>query len=572
MSTHSSFANEAGGLLVGRFHRRSDRQSNKTLRWLAARSICAALVLFLSIVGLAHSGQPSSPDIRGRVLNGSGYPVAGATVSLQSSRGQGSLKTATDAQGRFSFQKQDAGTYKLFAETSDLRSNDVSVDLTDSTQQHTFDLVLNRALDSNKKQAPSPAGGIDFSDEPNFSVAGVTDWTAAGGHGSDANLRASEALTRDTLAMRDGSAPDKGSGAPGRLAEMEAALKEALSKEPQSFEANRKLGQFYLQQDQYSEAEPPLRTAFQIKAEDSANEYDLARACFGNNELSEARKHEVHLLAAAPSADVHRLAGLLDEKSGDPLSAVHEFETAATQDPSEQNYFELGSELLLHRAIWQAKEVFERGVKAHPRSERMLTGLGAALFAGALYDDAAQRLCDASDLNPRDPEPYLFMGRIEVAAPSPLACVKNKLARFEREQPDNSLANFFYAMAIWKDSGPALDDATQRQVQSLLTKAVQIDPKCSDGYLQLGNLSSSTHDYRQAINLYSKAIATNPDLSEAHYRLGVAYDRVGEKQKADREFQLHEQIEKEQKAAVEKQRREVKQFVVVVPSETNSTN
>lgn len=539
--------------------------------WLATGTRALVLGLLFSIACLAQSIQQTA-IIQGRVLNASGYPVAGATVCIHFNGGPSQFKRPADAQGRFSFDNIGPGSYKLYAVTADLRSDDVSVEVTGASQRHAFDLVLNRTIDSGKKQAPASAGAIDFSDEPSFSVAGVTDWTAAGGHGSDANLRASEALTRDTLTMTAGGASGNVSGAPGRSGETETALKAALSNQPQSLDANRKLGQFYLQQSRYVDALPLLRTAFQIDAKDSAIEYDLARASLGANDLQAARKHVDHLLASSPTADVHRLAGQLDEKSGDPLSAVHEFQAAADQDPSEQNYFEWGSELLLHRAIWQAKEVFERGAKAHPRSERMLTGLGAALFAGALYDDAAQRLCEASDLNPKDPEPYLFIGRIEVAAPSPLACVKNKLARFEREQPDNSLANFFYAMAIWKDSGPSLDDATQRQIESLLTKAVHIDPKCSDGYLQLGNLSSSRRDYRQAIELYTKAITANPELSEAHYRLGVAYDRVGEKQKADREFQLHEQIEKDQKAAVEKQRREVKQFVVVVPSDSNSKN
>ena len=141
---------------------------------------------------------------------------------------------------------------------------------------------------------------------------------------------------------------------------------------------------------------------------------------------------------------------------GDPLAAVHEDEQAVRLDPSEQNYFAWGSELLLHRAVWQAAEVFKNGTKAYPKSARMLAALGAALFAGALYDQAADSLCQASDLNPADTEPYLFMGRIEMAAPKPLACIEPRLARFVQQQPQNSLANYFYAMAIWKGHATAL--------------------------------------------------------------------------------------------------------------------
>jgi Flp pilus assembly protein TadD len=264
---------------------------------------------------------------------------------------------------------------------------------------------------------------------------------------------------------------------------------------------------------------------------------------------------------------LHRLAAELDEKLDDPLAAVREFEQAVRLDPSEQNYFEWGSELLLHRAVWQAQEVFRKGTAAYPKSSRMLTGLGTALFAGALYDEAARYLCDASDLNPADSEPYIFMGKIQMAAPNPLPCVEQKLARFVQRQPENSLANYFYAMALLKSQERSADRETLRKAEGLLTNAVTIDPKCADGYLELGILSASQNNFEEAIELYRKAIDANPELGDAHYRLAVAYDRIGESPKAKEEFQLHDQIAKQQAQAVERQRREVKQFMVVQPGQ-----
>ena len=220
-----------------------------------------------------------------------------------------------------------------------------------------------------------------------------------------------------------------------------------------------------------------LKTAYEIKPGDFENEYDLAQACENVGDLSQARDHVQHFLANHDGADLHRLAGSIDEKLGDPLTAVHEYEQAVRMDPSEENYFEWGSELLYHRAVWQAQAVFEQGVKAYPKSVRMLTALGAALFAGALYDEAAHRLCEASDLNPADPEPYTFMGKIEIAAPNPLACVSQKLERFVRLQPDNALANYFYAMALWKENGRLTDQQTLNQIETMLTKAITVDPE-----------------------------------------------------------------------------------------------
>ena len=131
-------------------------------------------------------------------------------------------------------------------------------------------------------------------------------------------------------------------------------------------------------------------------------------------------------------------------------------------------------------------------------------------------------------------------------------------------QPENPLANYFYAMAIGKRQGQPPDPKVQHQFETLLSKAVMIDPKCSDAYLQLGILYASQRQPEKAIGFYTKAIQSDPQLGEAHYRLGVAYDRMGSTEKAAQEFKLHDQIEKQQAAVVEQQRKEVKQFQVVL--------
>ncbi len=419
---------------------------------------------------------------------------------------------------------------------------------------HTFSQTAAQGAQTDPSQA------MEFADKPDFTIAGVTDWTAVGGHGSDSTLRTSEDLARETLAL-------KPPGEAKQAYESETRLRAALAGAPGNFAANHELGAFYLHAGRYRESIPLLQAAYQADPSNAGNEYDLAAALMGAGDFSRAREHAQKLLSHQDSADLHRLLGELDEKVSDPLAAVHEDEQAVRLDPSEQNYFAWGSELLLHRAVWQAAEVFRQGTKAYPKSARMLTALGTAQFAGALYEDAAASLCAASDLNPVDPQPYLFLGRIEMAAPTPLGCVAPRLARLVREQPQNSLANYLYAMAILKGLQQTSDQAARearQQAETLLTRAVTIDPKCADAYLQLGILSFSQHQTEKAIAYYTRAIEAQPQLGEAHYRLGVAYDRIGAPEKARQEFQLHDEIEKQQAATVERQRREVKQFLVVL--------
>ena len=495
--------------------------------------------------------------VQGTVVNSAGKLVGEASVRLEREGNAGVTETKTNLAGVFVFSSLPIGSYQLTAQKSDLHSKATPVRVGSPGEKKQVDLVLDDALPSTQ--------AMEFADKPNFTVAGVTDWTAVGGHGSDSTLRTSEALARETLTLKPDAAGHRSSGLPADpkdANQSEEKLRAALAASPGSFAANHQLGAFSLHAGRYRESIPLLLAAYQIDPANRGNEYDLALAYKETGDFPQARTHIQKLLSQEDNADLHRMLGELDEKTGDPLAAVHEDEQAVRLDPSEENYFAWGSELLLHRAVWQAAEVFRNGTKAYPKSARMLAALGTAQFAGALYDEAAASLCAASDLNPMDPEPYSFMGRLEMAAPKPLPCVEPRLARFVQQQPANSTANYLYAMAILKEQ-PA-DPAALHQVETLLTRAVAIDPKCGDGYLQLGILYFARHQPEKAIHFYTQAIQADPQLGEAHYRLAVAYDRIGLPEKARQEFQLHDEIEKLQADAVERQRREVKQFLVVL--------
>src|SRR5438105_1178092 len=91
------------------------------------------------------------------------------------------------------------------------------------------------------------------------------------------------------------------------------------------------------------------------------------------------------------AADTHRILGDVKEKNGDPVGAVNEYEKAAQADPSEENYFAWGAELLLHRAAGAAIEVFSKGAKEHANSAAMQAGLGAAFYANGQFEAAARR-------------------------------------------------------------------------------------------------------------------------------------------------------------------------------------
>ena len=61
-----------------------------------------------------------------------------------------------------------------------------------------------------------------------------------------------------------------------------------------------------------------------------------------------------------------------------------------------------------------------------------------------------------------------------------------RLERFARLQPENSLANYYYALSLWKQRKGPDDSKTAMEVESLLNKSVRLDSKFGPAYLQLG--------------------------------------------------------------------------------------
>ena len=176
----------------------------------------------------------------------------------------------------------------------------------------------------------------------------------------------------------------------------------------------------------------------------------------------------------------------------------------------------------------------------------MLEGLGVTWYGRGAYDQASESVCRASDLNPDDPNPYLLLGKMEGVEPVNAACVADRLRRFVELQPKNALANYYYALSIWnRQDSPARAENLAR-VESFLKKAVDLDPKFGDGYLQLGIFYSDAVDSTKALAAYKKAAEVNPELEEAHYRLAQAYNRAGEKSKAQSELQLYDGCQRNQ--------------------------
>ncbi|HKV62205.1 MAG TPA: tetratricopeptide repeat protein [Candidatus Acidoferrum sp.] len=347
----------------------------------------------------------------------------------------------------------------------------------------------------------------------------------------------------------------------GKLDLATEQFKRAVELDPRSFETNHNLGESYVRSGKVAEAVPYLEEAQRIASSSYDNGYDLSLAYLQIGRLADAQQLIQALLKQQNTAELHNLLGEVEEKEGKFVPAENEYETAAHMDPSESNLFDWGSELLLHRTLGPAVEVFQQASARYPTSQRMVVGLGMALYARGNYDDAVKALLGAADLNPTEPNCYFFLSRAYDSSPSQADEVTQRFHRFAELQPNNARALYYYAMSLWKGKraqDPGLD---LNQIESLLSKSLALDPKLSEAHLQLGNLYSDQAKFAEAIPEYKRALQLNSDLADAYYRLGQAYVRTGEKDRAQEQFQVYQKIREQHLADVEKQRAEIRQFV-----------
>ena len=303
------------------------------------------------------------------------------------------------------------------------------------------------------------------------------------------------------------------------------------------------------------------------------------------DQLMKEKEHLQVQIAQTSSPELHHRMAVVDEQLGDSLAAVREYQRAAEMNPNETFLFDWGAELLLHHASEPATEVFVKGSKAFPTSERMFMGLGASWLARGSDDQAVRFIVEASDLHPNDAAPYVFLGKIQSMEKTPREQITEKLKRFVTLYPSNPEANYYYAVALWKQRSDPQDAARTAHVEELLNAAIRLDPQFTAAYLQLGIVHADRHEFEKAIGDYQNAIQApgsaaknefgespthgsangsngpGAELQEAHFRLAQVYRQMNQPEAAKAEFEVYQRMNRASEEQADRERHEVQQFV-----------
>jgi tetratricopeptide (TPR) repeat protein len=184
----------------------------------------------------------------------------------------------------------------------------------------------------------------------------------------------------------------------------------------------------------------------------------------------------------------------------------------------------------------QAEKEFRKAVSFNPRDDVNAYFAGQQLLLGLKFDAALPYLYQAVKLNPRNALAYRALGTTQV-----------NLGNYGLAEPYYRKAVEVLGDSASSDAGPLLDlafmlllrhdPAKVEEALKLAERAAEIQPSSSGAHYLVGKALMSQGRVKDAVPELVLATRLRPEDSKPHFQLALAYERLGEKEKARAERQ-----------------------------------
>ena len=233
----------------------------------------------------------------------------------------------------------------------------------------------------------------------------------------------------------------------------------------------------------------------------------------------------------SPAQDYFRMGKLYFDQE-EWVRASHYFESSVqARDDNDQAHLLLG---IAYRELKQperAEEEFATAVRMNPRSDVNSYFAGQQFLLDTKFEAALPYLYEAVKLNPRNASAYRALGMTQV-----------HLGNY-------GLAEEYYRKGIAAagdarpvEPGPYLDlafilllghePAKVEEALKLAQRAAAIQPDSADAHYLIGKALMKMGRIKESVPELEWAARHNPQDSKAHFQLALAYDALGEKEKA----------------------------------------
>jgi tetratricopeptide (TPR) repeat protein len=256
-------------------------------------------------------------------------------------------------------------------------------------------------------------------------------------------------------------------------------------------------------------------------------------------------------------------------------------------------YTGLGLTLLARGQQEEAFQALQRALQLDERQPRALYGLASLFLQIDFPDEAIRRLQKAVEIDPNDAESWFLLGvslrdvgRSDAAeealrkavALKPdgrylanLAWTQGRAGRTDEARknfeaavaasPKDSIVLGLYGGTLAEEAEKVRTSTTVQRAEKLLSDALAADANNYNAHYSLGSLALLNGDAKKAVPHLESAIQSQPDMLQAWFRLGKAYAKLGNKERADycqKAFKAMSDYELERSSAEEQARTDLK--------------
>jgi tetratricopeptide (TPR) repeat protein len=500
--------------------------------------------------------------IVGTLRNAEGTAVSGARVTIKAESPMApSESTASASTGEFQFQKLSIGTFTLSVQARGyaVATRQIEIATQNFLVRVDFELTHDSAALETKPTRPNSTA------RPSFQAAGVRGLIDAGGYSAAANGAAASGLIEGMADIRRADTEIGSIASKPPPCEVGPQLRATVSRDPDSADANRKLGEFYLAYSQPERAIPFLESAFHRNSSDIASAKDLALAWIQTGKFQDARDL-LSGISTVEDAEIRTLLARTEEGLGMFEEAAKQYRAAGQLAPSAESSFGVGYELILAGRPADAEQAFRGGLDRFPNSLRLLIGAGASDFLLGNHAVGIEQFLRAAEVAPADPRPYRFLVSTVVTSGDKSAAIRGAFQRYLQIDPDNPDANYDYAFSLWSARTQETDAPQLQGIEALFKRAIELRPDFAQAHLQLGNLYFERQDYKLAAPEYEAALRGDPGSNEIHYRLARVYHHTGQTDLADQQLRAFEAARDSNSAAGGGGVMTIEKFISVISS------
>jgi tetratricopeptide (TPR) repeat protein len=275
--------------------------------------------------------------------------------------------------------------------------------------------------------------------------------------------------------------------------------------------------------------------------------YNLGLTLLHTGALEEAESVVRRLISQAPKAETYNLLGSVIEKRGEKKEAVEAFAEAARLAPGSEDFrIDYGTSLINADVLDEAIVAFSRAVADLPQSMRLRLGLGSALYLSGRYDEAAHAMLECIRRAPGFAPAYDLLGKMFESAPEQQVEIMEAFRRYLQSDPQNAVAHAHYAAMLYsreKGEGPV----RFMQEKQHLRRALTLNPRLGQAHVQLGVILQAEGSLTDAVACYQRGVALAPSSAAARYRLALAYQKLGNRARAQIELEAFRTLKEKEK-------------------------